>query len=316
MAPTGSASTVSSSDAGPIWRPADCATTARVVTLSAPDTKAGRTQRAVLDLLDEHAESEYGLPTTIRFVFYELEQAGLACKPSPDDNRRNRRRSLGWPPGQQDITDAVTYLRDNGHVPWDWFADEERQLYAWAYAGTIAGYVRERLDEAHVSPWGGEPPPLILCESKGTAAALRPLVAEYLCPIAGLKGHTTGFLRTVVARHLDDDDAARRVLYLGDLDKSGADIEAHAAAVLGIDVDNWERIAMTQALADAHGIAPIWKVDGRNGIGHWATEVESLTQARLVDLLRAHLDGLLPEPLPHVREREAEERQVVRELLA
>jgi hypothetical protein len=110
--------------------------------LSSRGTKAGRTQRAVVDLLDRHAGTDYGLPTTIRFVFYELEQAGLACKPSPDDTRRNRRRSQGWPPGQQDVTDAVTHLRDAGVIPWGWIADEERQLYAWDFADTIAACVR------------------------------------------------------------------------------------------------------------------------------------------------------------------------------
>jgi hypothetical protein len=64
-------------------------------------------------------------------VFYELEQVGLAMKPDPGDQRRNRRRSIGWPPGQQDITDAVTHLRDKGVVPWSWIADEERQIYVW-----------------------------------------------------------------------------------------------------------------------------------------------------------------------------------------
>jgi hypothetical protein len=279
--------------------------------------KAARTRQAVLDLLDRHAGTDYGLPTTIRFVFYELEQAGLAVKPSPDDHRRNRRRSHGWPPGQQDVTDAVTDLRAAGDVPWGWIADEERQLYAWDFGATIAAHVRERLDDARISPWADEPPPLILTESKGTAAALRSLAADYLCPIAGLKGHTTGFLRTVVAPHLRDDETGRRIIYLGDLDRSGHDIERNAWCVLGatVGVPRWHRLAMTDELAHERGIAPIWKVDGRTGTGHQAVEVEALGQADLVELLRAHLDGLLPESLADVQEREDQERAAVAALL-
>jgi hypothetical protein len=283
--------------------------------LSAPSAKCGRVQRHVLALLAEHDDQDYGLPTTIRFVFYELEQRGLARKPDPGDDRRNRRRSLGWPPGQQDVTDAVTYLRDRGAIPWDWIADEERQLYSWGYADTIADHVRERLDLAHVNPWGDEPPPLVLTESKGTAGALRPLVADYRCPIAGLKGHTTGFLRTVVARHVEDDETPRRVVYLGDLDKSGADIEANARHVLDVSTARWHRLVMTDDIAAEHGIDPIWKVDGRSGAGHWAVEVEALGQAQLVELVRAHLDGLLPEPLDDVHERERQQRDTVRTAL-
>jgi hypothetical protein len=57
------------------------------------------------------------LPTTNRFLFYELEGMGQACKPSPDDLRPNKRRSIGWPPGSQDITDALTALREQGVIP-------------------------------------------------------------------------------------------------------------------------------------------------------------------------------------------------------
>jgi hypothetical protein len=47
-----------------------------------------------------------GLPTSGRFVFYELDQRGGAKKPDPDDTRMNRRRSIGWPPGSQDVIAA------------------------------------------------------------------------------------------------------------------------------------------------------------------------------------------------------------------
>ena len=63
-------------------------------------TKKARTERVVLDLLNEH-DAEGALPTTIRFLFYELEQRGQACKPDPNDARPNRRRSVGWPPGRR-----------------------------------------------------------------------------------------------------------------------------------------------------------------------------------------------------------------------
>ena len=120
--------------------------------LSRPGSKARRTQDAVLELLHEHARQEFGLPTYTRILFYELESAGLAVKPSPADERRHRRRSVGWPPGEQDVIDAVTVLREAGEIPWDWIIDGERPLIKYPHAPTVRDYMLDRLDEAAVNP--------------------------------------------------------------------------------------------------------------------------------------------------------------------
>ena len=283
--------------------------------LSAPGTKAGRTQRVVLDLLRRHA-AEGGLPTNGRFVFYELEQEGNATKPSPDDLRPNRRRSRGWPPGSQDVTDALTHLREVGAIPWSWVVDEERSLDQWAHAPSVLEYLLDRLPEATVSPWNGTPPPLILCESNATAGVLRAHASEYVCPIAGTKGHAGGFLRTVVAPELRSGGRLRQVLYLGDLDRSGEHIEENSRRVLEDVLDDsldWLRVAITEE--QAADIDPIYKVDGRDRRGAFAWEVEALGQAAVVGLVRSHLDALLPEPLARVQEREQGERDALFVLL-
>jgi hypothetical protein len=276
------------------------------------ESKRERTERVVLDLLNEH-DAEGALPTTIRFLFYELEQRGQACKPDPNDPRRNRRRSVGWPPGSQDVTDAVTRLRNDDRIPWNWIADTERGLTQWAFAGTVAGYLKDRLPEATINPWGDEPPPVILTESKGMAEVLEATVNAYVCPIGGTKGQSAGFLRTMVAPLLVGP--ARRVLYLGDRDRSGHDIEANTRGTLEAEAGplDWTRIGMTEA--QTAGIEPIWKVDGRDGRGDWAWEVESLGQAAVVALVRDALDERMPEPIASVHEREDAEREAVEAVL-
>jgi hypothetical protein len=278
-----------------------------------PGTKAARVREVVHALLLEHHD-DGGIPTSGRFVFYELEQRGQAVKASPDDRRPNKRRSHGWPPGGQDTTDALTWLREEAVVPWNWIVDESRRLDSWHYAATVIDYMLDRLSQATINPWAG-PPPLILCESRATAGVLRAVVSEYVCPIAGTAGQCGGFLRTAIAPMLVDNQ--RSVLYLGDLDRSGADIEANARRVLereaGRELD-WLRLGMTED--QAADIDPIWKVDGRDGKGHWAWEVEALGQSGVVALVRAALDALLPEPLADVQEREERERRAVIEGLA
>jgi hypothetical protein len=154
-------------------------------------SKAARTRAVALELLERHAQMPDGLPTSIRFLFYELEQQGLATKPSPDDMRPNKHRSIGWPPREQDIIDAVTWL----------------------------------LIEANT----------------------------------------------------------RRVL----------------ERAAGYELD-WERLGMTAEQAEDCGITPIVKRDGRTREVHEAVEVEALGQAGVIELVRATLDGLLPEPLGRV----------------
>ena len=83
--------------------------------LSAEHTKAGRLQRALLDLLGVH-ERQGTLPTSIRFLFYELIQAGVVLKAATGARRAD-----------QDTIEALTYLREVGLVSWEWIVDETRR---------------------------------------------------------------------------------------------------------------------------------------------------------------------------------------------
>jgi hypothetical protein len=125
----------------------------------------------------------------------------------------------------------VTWLRENRIVPWRWITDETRTLTDWDHAPTVLDYMLDAVGYARINPWGVELPPLILCESAATAAVLRYAVAaDYVAPISGVRGQAAGFLRNEIAPRLAGND--RPVLYLGDLDRSGADIEANAQRVL------------------------------------------------------------------------------------
>ena len=101
------------------------------------------------------------------------------------------------------------------------------------------------------------------------------------------------------------------MLYLGDRDRSGHDIEDNTRRTLEGEAGtlDWTRIGMTEA--QTAGIEPIWKVDGRDKAGDWAWEVEALGQARVVALVRDALDARMPEPIASVHEREDAERATV-----
>jgi hypothetical protein len=118
------------------------------------------------------------------------------------------------------------------------------------------------------------------------------------------------------------EDPGTRVLYVGDLDLAGGDIEGNTRRVIErhagreFDEDTWERILLTEAQADelrSRGVEPVQKKDERfrDSHPHEAYEAEALGQRDLTDILRRRLDELLPEPLERVLERERAERKVV-----
>ena len=99
--------------------------------LSKPHTKAGRLQRACLALLGEH-NADGALPTSIRFLFYELVSRQEVPKAYPVGRSRTP---------SQDVADAVKHLRQAGIVPWDWIVDETRALHIHRYAPSVYEYV-------------------------------------------------------------------------------------------------------------------------------------------------------------------------------
>ena len=279
--------------------------------LSSPDTKAGRLQRACLQLYYEHLR-EGALPTSGRFMFYELEDRGII----PKLYRKADGTPLSRTPAQ-DISDALTRLREVGLIPWEHIVDETRTLDTWAYAESVVGFPLEDISLARIDVWDGEEPPLILCESRSLAGALRSIAAEYLCPIASTNGQSAGFLHTSLAPLVR---GGRRTFYLGDHDLSGGHIEENTRRVLaGYGDLEWEKIAITDVQVREHGYEAdaVTKTDRRYKPPRvfQAVETERLGQVPLMHLLRERLDAELSEPLAVFRDREAQQRIPVCEAL-
>jgi hypothetical protein len=114
--------------------------------VSRPGTAKGRLQRACLDVLRRH-QAAGTLPTSARFVYYELKQAGY-----PVGGHRARR-------DDQDVIDASRRCAIPGWVPWDWIADETRSVEGEHLAGSVRQWLLDVLGQARISPWDGQPRP-------------------------------------------------------------------------------------------------------------------------------------------------------------
>jgi hypothetical protein len=289
--------------------------------LSSPDTKAGRLQRACLELLQVH-ERDGAIPTNCRFAFYELEQQGVVPKHYLDEQGRKRARSPA-----QDINDALTVLRKIGLVPWWWLKDETCELTEWSYAASVYEYVVEKVEYARIDCWGGGLPPLIICEARATAGVLERICGEYLAPITATGGQKIGHIVNEIVPLLKGND--RKVGYIGDCEAAGpADqIEANTRSVIEkysgrvFTPETWQRIALTRAQVNRSPrlrALVIEKIDHRYKPPrtYEAIECEAVGQVTLENMLRKWLDAQLPEPLADVHEREEEQRAKLRRMLA
>ena len=272
--------------------------------------------------------------TNGRFLFYELEQRGVVTKDALPGQKRTPR---------QNLTDALTRLRELGLVPWEWIIDERRELTMFATAPSVAEYVARSVEHASLDRWAGKPAPLILCESEGVCGVLYQTAAQYACPITFTSGQCRAHLINRVAPNLK---VGQRVISLVDADLSGGIIEDHSQRVLiehaplwatslrqsqlratrsrrrtgTPHTTLWERLALTQAQVDADERLQrlvIQKTDKRfrPPRPYEAVELETIGQRELVDMLRARLDELMPEPLDDVLVRQERQRAEVAEQL-
>jgi hypothetical protein len=282
--------------------------------LAKPTTYKGYMQRLCLKFIHDLHEATGDLPTNNRFIFYEIEQAGLVHKPASNGDRYGDQMAG---PSYQNVINAVMQLRELEVIPWRYIVDETRTLYNWQHAPSVAVYVKEAVNRARINPWPGEPP-LLLVESRSLAGVLRKVAADYLAPLAATNGQVGGFLHTDIVPILRRND--RPVLYMGDSDIAGHLIEANTKSVLerkAMRPIDWTRIAITQDQIEERGLEPIVKVDQRYGNKqpHEAFETEALGQGTIEQIVRRTLDQLLPEPLERVLEKEDEQREQVAEVL-
>jgi hypothetical protein len=267
-----------------------------------PDSNRGKVRTALMYLLDQHRR-DGALPTSVRFLFYELVTRRIVNKDEGDRPDKI-------------VSGALTDLRERGLVPWGWIVDETREVFDYTGSATVAADWLTYLDSACRDPWRGQVP-FIITESRSLAGVLRDMCSGYRIRIASTNGQAGGFLHNEVAPLLNSGD---RVCYLGDHDLAGNDIESNTRRVLENLVGplDWQRLALTREQVRRYRLPTITKTDRRfkddRGV-HQAVETEALSQTLIVSLVRRELDRLLPVSLDKVLVREQRERARLRRLV-
>lgn len=266
-----------------------------------PQSKIGMVRIALMILLEQHLRDQ-AIPTSVRFLFYELIARRIVAKSGERPDKI--------------VSEALTDLREHGQ-----YRGSGSSTNSFGRGLHRLGNRCRRLARL---PWRRPPRSLARQaavhphQSRSLAGVLRDIARGYRIRIAPTNGQVGGFLHTNVAPKLRAGD---RVGYLGDFDLAGGDIEANTRRVLedilGGELD-WTRLALTQQQVEHYDLPRIIKTDKRfkNGGGrHEAVETEALSQTLIVDIVRTWLDGLLPQRLDRVLVRERRQRNRLRRLI-
>jgi hypothetical protein len=160
-----------------------------------PVTKIGALRELLTALLHEH-DRDGAIPTSARFLFYELIQRGELSK--------ERKKGAVRRP-DQNLHDALTDVREDGRIPWPWIVDETRSVDDYIGSPSIKQGALDALPYIALDPWRGHVP-FVLTESRSLAGVLRGIVSDYRCRIASTNGQCGGFLRTNIAPMLRSGD--------------------------------------------------------------------------------------------------------------
>ena len=264
-----------------------------------PASIAGQLRRELERRLRAHQKAGE-IPTSNRFLYYEIKQQNpelITGKVRPDGP----------------VIAALTQLREDGIIPWDWIVDETRSVDDYSGFDTITGGVVANLNGFRLCPWNGQPP-MLICESRSLAGVLRIHASEYRVLITSTNGQTNGFLRT----KLQDRMRSQRVVYFGDFNLAGDQIEDNTRSVLTqvLGELDWERLALTEEQVKRYHLPVKDVIDRRSDTSGESVECEAMSQARIVEILRSKLDALLPVPLKELERREERERRRIRKLLS
>jgi hypothetical protein len=244
--------------------------------------------------------------TIVRSVFYAMVATRVIPKSYPGKRQP-----------AQDVSDALTWLREQRYVGWDEIADDSRSVIDHRGFTSIAEGVDFFLDQARLDPWDANPPAVVV-ESRSLASLVDDITYTYRVASVPLGGQSSGgFLANQVAELLGPKTP---VLYLGDWDKAGGDIEASAERRLSRFAPDWngtwERLAVTDP--QARRLRRLWitKTDKRNGRKYETLEAEALGPVELRRILDDALDAMLPTSLRQIRAKEERQRRQIRRKLA
>jgi hypothetical protein len=123
------------------------------------------------------------VPTTPKFLIYEAVSDQVISKEATGARRYD-----------QDSSGAITWLREQGLVPWEWIVDRTRHIANHLGWSSVLEATRAVAERARLDPWRGRAP-LLVVESESLAGLLEPLAEHYRIVLVPVRGQAGGARR-------------------------------------------------------------------------------------------------------------------------
>jgi len=232
--------------------------------------------------------SQYDIPLTVRQVFYRLVAAGIIQNTRSNYNTLDR---------------CLVNARIRGIIPFEKLEDRSRQFLAGDhefedpedFMAWRVEALKSSADQYELPYWHFQPEYVEVWLEKDALSALFKQVCDRLhVVLAPCRGYPSLTYLYEAAQRLKNIDKPITILYFGDLDPRGRDIERYITETLedfGVEA-NVERVALTWQQVEAYGLppAPTKKTDTMarqwvESFGDAAWELDALEPNLLVQLV-------------------------------
>jgi hypothetical protein len=232
-------------------------------------------RQAIIDMVAETR------PTSVRHVYYEAITRGLIAKDS-GGSRSNYGK----------VQRAVLDLRRSGRIPYSHIVDSTRWMRKPSSWSSIERYLQSVRDGYRRNFWADQPIKLeVWCESESIAGVLAGVTFEWDVPLFPCHGYSSETFAWGAAENWLGDDRDPIVLYVGDLDKHGKQIEADLRNKLegfyGYEIE-WTRVGITKEQIEEHDLGAL-----ATKPGHW--EAEALPPEIMRADLNLAIDAYVPD---------------------
>ena len=270
-------------------------------------------KEALIEAMQKIIATYAGNPLTVRQLYYRLVAYGKV-----ENSQNSYKRVVGI------LVDA----RKDGDIDYDDIEDRTREVHEapsqtyWKPGEFFNGYYSylKALDRNYNMPkwWGQENKVIVLVEKQALESVFQRITDEEAVDLVVCRGYPSLTLMHDIAvrveDQMDNEDVGAtdvKLIYFGDFDPSGADIERHVGDTLDKDFNiefDIERIAITKPQIQQYNFppAPAKVTDSRyegflakTGVA-WQVELDAIEPNMLQTMIRASIRKYL-DPVATVR---------------